>query len=85
MDAKITLSFDRTVIEKAKDYAENKGISLSRLTEFVLRQITEHQYKNLEDFPIEDWVKEIAEGKATYRTSSQSSKSMKKEYLATRK
>jgi hypothetical protein len=36
MDAKITLSFDETVIKKAKRYAENNNISLSRLTEFLL-------------------------------------------------
>jgi hypothetical protein len=34
MDAKITLSFDESVIKRAKPYAENNNISLSRLTEF---------------------------------------------------
>jgi uncharacterized protein YggE len=38
MDAKITLSFDENIIDKAKDYAESKGISLSRLTEISIAQ-----------------------------------------------
>ncbi len=37
MDAKITLSFDKSVITKAKRYAEDNNISLSRLTEFLLK------------------------------------------------
>ena len=40
MDAKITLSFDRDIIVKAKDFADSQNISLSRLTEFLYRQIT---------------------------------------------
>jgi hypothetical protein len=40
MDAKITLSFDKNVIEKAKAYAEENNISLSRLTEFLLSKVT---------------------------------------------
>ena len=34
MDAQIILSFDEAVIKKAKNYAENNNISISRLTEF---------------------------------------------------
>jgi hypothetical protein len=38
MDCKITLSFDESVIQKAKKYAANNDISLSRLTEFLLKK-----------------------------------------------
>jgi hypothetical protein len=62
MDSKITLSFDKNVIEKAKKYASDNNISLSRLTEFLLTKVTSKSYKSLEDFPISDWVKHLAAG-----------------------
>ncbi|MEP7253328.1 MAG: DUF6364 family protein, partial [Ginsengibacter sp.] len=36
MDNKVTLSFDESVISRAKKYAEKNNISLSRLIEFLL-------------------------------------------------
>jgi hypothetical protein len=66
MDTKITLHFDKTVIENAKRFAAENNISLSRLTEFLYRQITSGNYKSLEEFPISDWVSQVAEGKAIY-------------------
>ena len=67
MDTKVTLHFDREVIEQAKAFAANNHISLSRLTEFLYRQITTGNYQTLEEFPIADWVMQIAEGEATYQ------------------
>ena len=32
MDAKITLSFNKSVIKRAKEYADKNNISVSRLT-----------------------------------------------------
>lgn len=43
MEAKIKLSFDQNVIEKAKDFAATLGISLSRLTEFLYEKLLQHQ------------------------------------------
>lgn len=37
MDAKLTLNFDSAVIEKAKAFADARGINLSRLTEYLYR------------------------------------------------
>jgi hypothetical protein len=85
MDAKITLSFDKEVIEKAKKFAESHNISLSRLTEFLLRQIISGSYKTLEELPVSDWVNQLAEGRAEYLTSKRSRRSMKKEYFNFRK
>lgn len=79
MDNKITLSFDKTVINKAKKYAENNSISVSRLVEFLLRKVTDSNYKSMEDFPISDWVYEVAEGEAEYQTSSKRSRKASKE------
>ncbi|MBP6023053.1 DUF6364 family protein [Ferruginibacter sp.] len=81
MDAKITLSFDETVIKKAKNYAENNNISLSRLTEFLLVKASTGNYKSLEDFPIADWVKDITEGKAEFKRKGNTSKKLAKEYF----
>ena len=67
MDAKITLSFDKDVIEKAKQYAASQNMSLSRLMELILDRITSNQYESLEDFPISDWVNMVAEGPAEYK------------------
>ena len=82
MDNKITLSFDETVISKAKKYAEKNNISLSRLIEFLLKKITSNNYNSLEDFPISDWVNQVAEGEAVYQTKAgRTRKAAKAEYF----
>jgi hypothetical protein len=86
MDARITLSFNEQVINKAKKYAEAHHISLSRLTEFLYQQITSGQYPNLEELPVSDWVNMVAEGQVEYKTAkSKSRKAMKKEYFQSKK
>jgi hypothetical protein len=85
MDNKITLSFSSDVINKAKSYAEANNISVSRLVEFLLDKITTSGYHSLEDYPISEWVSQIAEGEATYQTKKRSSKSLKDEYFASKK
>ncbi len=81
MDAKITLSFNRETIDKAKKFAESQNISLSRLTEFLYRRITSGHYKSLEELPIADWVNSLAEGDPEYKTKPRSRKSMKNEFF----
>jgi len=83
MDTKLTLSFDREVIVKAKAFAVANNISLSRLTEFLYRNIISGNYKNLEELPLADWVALVAEGEAKYIRRTR--KEMKKEYLNSRK
>lgn len=85
MDAKITLSFDARVVERAKKYAESQNISLSRLMEMVLDKITSNQYKSLEDFPIADWVSQLAEGSPEYRATPRKRAKMKEEYRSRKK
>lgn len=85
MDTKITLAFDGDVIAKAKAFADTQNISLSRLTEFLYRQITTGQYKSLEDLPVSDWVAMVAEGEAQYRTKPRTRQSLKNEYLKSKK
>ncbi len=85
MDAKVTLSFDASIIDRAKQYAENKGISLSRLTEILLRKATAGGYRNIEDIPVADWVHTVSEGEAEYISAPRKRKDMKDEYYKTRK
>ena len=85
MDAKITLSFDENVINKAKRYAENNNISLSRLTEFLLNKVTSNSYQSLEDLPISDWVSIVAEGEVEYQTKAKKNKDLKAEYFKNKK
>ena len=85
MDAKITLSFDESVINKARRYAEDNNISLSRLTEFLLNKVTSKNYQSLEDFPIPDWVSIVSEGQAEYQTKPLKSKDLNAKYFKSKK
>jgi hypothetical protein len=62
MDTKLTLKLDENVIERAKKYASNKKMSLSRLIENYLDSITLDD-KN-DDFEISPFVKSISNGKS---------------------
>ncbi len=84
MDSKITLSFDQEVIQSAKAFAAKHNISLSRLTEYIYRQLDEKkQYQSLEDLPVADWVNQVAEGQVQYK--GQSRKSRKATYYDSKK
>lgn len=85
MDAKLTLSLDRAVINNAKLFAEKNNISLSRLTEFLYRKLVEKSYSNLEELPISDWVMMAAEGQAEYKIKSKTSKKLRSEYFDSKK
>jgi hypothetical protein len=85
MDAKITLSFNAEVIEKAKEFAESHNMSLSRLTEYLYRKLTSKNYQSLEDLPLSDWIGMVAEGDAEYVTKRSSRSAQKKEYYQSKK
>lgn len=60
MDTKLTLKLNKGVIEKAKEYASNKKMSLSRIIESYLQSLTsENENSELEISP---FVKSIATG-----------------------
>ena len=85
MDAKITLSFDKDIIVKAKKFASENNISLSRLTEFLYSKMTSKNYESLENLPISDWVNLISEGEVEYITKNKSRKDSRKEYFNSKK
>lgn len=45
MDAKLTLKLDSDVIEKAKAYADRRGVSLSRMVEGYFLGLTQREEK----------------------------------------
>jgi hypothetical protein len=86
MDAKVTLSFNEAVINKAKKFAEANNISLSRMIEFLLQKITSSHYQSMEEFPISEWVQQISDGEAVYQTSKKRNrKASKEEFFKSRK
>ena len=84
MDTKVTLSFNEEVIDKAKKYAADNNISLSRLIEFLLKKVTSTDYQSFEEYPIANWVNLISEGRAEYHTKS-TRKNSKKEFFESKK
>lgn len=61
MDSKLTLKLNKNVIGRAKKYAINKNLSLSRLIENYLDSLTREQE---DDFEISPFVKSILSGKS---------------------
>jgi hypothetical protein len=84
MDAKLTLSFNQDIINKAKAFAVKNNISLSRLIEHLLSKVVDKPYKSLEDFPISEWVSMVADGEAIYQTKS-NRKKQKEEFFNSKK
>lgn len=64
MDTKLTLKLDKTVIERAKEYAATHNRSLSRIIESYLQSLTiqEDSGNNKADFQISPFVKSMSSG-----------------------
>lgn len=62
MDTKLTLKLNKKIIERAKKYASDKELSLSRIVEFYLQSLTTEDKKD--DFKISPFVKSISTGKS---------------------
>ncbi|GAL68258.1 DUF6364 family protein [Jejuia pallidilutea] len=60
MDTKLTLKLNQRIIEKAKEYASNKKMSLSRIVEAYLQSLTSEN--DTSEFEISPFVKSIATG-----------------------
>lgn len=85
MDNKVTLSFNKDVIRRAKEFAASHKISLSRLVELLLLRTTMEQYSSLEDIPIASWVKELSQGNIEYTVRKRSRKDSKDEFFSSKK
>jgi hypothetical protein len=60
MDTKLTLKLDQEIIEKAKQYASDKKLSLSRLIENYLNSLTLDKLND--DLQISPFVKSLSSG-----------------------
>ena len=60
MDTKLTLKLDQEIIEKAKHYASEKKLSLSRIIENYLNSLTSDKINN--DIQISPFVKSLSSG-----------------------
>ncbi|GAB3336157.1 hypothetical protein GCM10027429_19150 [Marivirga atlantica] len=60
MDSKLTLKLNQEVIEKAKAYASEKKLSLSRLIEAYLQTLTSEDKSS--EFEISPFVKSMSTG-----------------------
>jgi hypothetical protein len=85
MDTKITLSFNKDIIDRAKDFADQNNISLSRLTEFLYAQMTSKNYKSLDELPIADWINMVSEGEVEYKRIPANRKELKDEFFEGKK
>jgi hypothetical protein len=61
MDTKLTLSLDKVVIEKAKTYAKNQQISLSRLIESYLSSLTTSATQDIKITPLVESLSGVIE------------------------
>ena len=64
MDTKLTLKLDKTVIERAKEYAATQNRSLSRIIESYLQSLTIHEDSGNKkaDIQISPFVKSMSSG-----------------------
>ena len=69
MDAKLTLKFDKEIIEAAKEVASERGQSLSRIVENYLRILTKEKLEptivsesDVDDIRISPFVKALSKG-----------------------
>lgn len=61
MDAKITLKFDKQVVDDAKIYAKKQNRSLSRIIESYLQSLTNaSESKDFEEIQISSFVKSLS-------------------------
>jgi hypothetical protein len=85
MDAKVTLSFNEDVIVQAKEFAAKNNISLSRLTEFLLKKAISKTSKSLDELPVSDWVMQVSEGEVEYVRQPKSNETLKKAFYTKKK
>jgi len=52
MNTKLTLKLDKSIIDRAKEYAKKKNTSLSKMIENYLQALTTKQVKEIEISPL---------------------------------
>ena len=68
MDTKLTLKLNKSIIDRAKEYAKGKNISLSKMIENYLQAVTNKQGKEIEISPlVESLTGVIRQKKSDYK------------------
>jgi hypothetical protein len=82
MNTKLTLTLERTVIDKAKKYAKRKGDSLSDIIENYLKVITKNETKSeIEVTPLVKSLIGTFKAPANFDYKKELTKSLTKKYL----
>jgi hypothetical protein len=82
MNTKLTLTIERTVIDKAKMYAKRKGNSLSDIVENYFKIITKDGHgSEIETTPIVKSLKGSFKAPQDFNYKKQLTKSLSKKYL----
>lgn len=83
MNTKLTLTIEKSVIEKAKDFAEKNGQSLSHVVENYLRSVTQD---SLQEKPVLTPVVKSLKGSITppkkFDYKKELQKALQKKYLS---
>lgn len=66
METKLTLRLDNNVIERAKNYAQNHKISLSKMIESYLDSITKQKSEKIEITPFVESLSGVIELPSDY-------------------
>jgi hypothetical protein len=83
MNAKLTLTIDKSTIKRAKKYAGSKGRSLSNIIENYLKVITtDSQNIEVEDTPIVKSLKGSFSAPADFDYKKELTKSLSKKYIS---
>jgi len=82
MNTKLTLTIEKSIIEKAKKYASEKGRSLSDIIENYLKVITKEEQKREEELtPIVKSLKGTFKAPKSFDYKTKLSESLTKKYL----
>jgi hypothetical protein len=66
---------------RPKEFAAKNNISLSRLTEFLLKKAISKTSKSLDELPVSDWVMQVSEGEVEYVRQPKSNESIEESIL----
>jgi hypothetical protein len=82
MNTKLTLTIEQTLIEKAKEYAKGKGLSLSDIVENYLKVIVKEQGNVKSDStPITDSLRGSFKPHRDFDCKKELTKALTKKYL----
>jgi hypothetical protein len=66
MNTKLTVRLDSNIIDRAKSYARNHNVSISRMIESYLDSVTQQKSKNIEITPLVKSLSGVIKVKTNY-------------------